>query len=762
VSSEPRPPTVDHEASTRRLAVHDAALLYDGRRFWVPPHGLVLGRVGADVAVDSDRASRRHAQVRPSGSDTTITDLASTNGTYVNGARIVGTQRLRSGDAILIGGETLHFVSGGATRVASRQLHVRGIEVLRLDVDRLTIGRDAGADVVLDDPNVSRLHAEVRRRGEALEVRDLGSTNGTFVDGRRVSGAVTLSVGSDIRVGPFRLVFEGESIVARDDRRQMRLDAHAIVKRIKKHEILQPTTLSIEPGRFVAIIGESGAGKTTLMKALAGVETASAGTVTINGDDLAMHRSSIGYVPQQEITHGRLTVREALTYGARLRLPADSTEADVGDACERVLDELSLSEHAGTRVDRLSGGQRRRAGVAMELLSRPSLVFLDEPTTGLDPGLEGRMMTVLRELADGARSVVLVTHATASLELCDEVIVMGRGGVLVYQGSPDAALRFFDAERFEQIYARLEAVPAGEWRARYEATQPPAPDAPPARAPSSEAGRPALRSFTDQVNVLAARYARIFVRDRRNALILIGQVPLIALAVAALFKANVFAADGIRTDVVQLLFLLVTVVIWLGAIDAAREVVKERSVLQREAAIGVRASAYLVSKLVVLWGLVLVQVAILVGLALWLRPLHDTPAAYAALTATLVMTGFVSVAMGLVVSSAAQSQDQATSFVPLVLIPQLFFAGAIIPQTRMGEPIRTLSNLVYATWSFPTSGSSIDLHERLFSQQGRGQRLYGDFFDVSLVAGMGVLAIFLTAFLAFAWALIRRAAASAQ
>jgi ABC-type multidrug transport system ATPase subunit len=751
------------DASTVSLAPIEAAILLQGRRIAVPAEGLTLGRDGADVAVDSERASRRHARIEPVGDDCVIADLGSTNGTYVNGDRIAGPCVLRSGDTIRIGATTLHFVCGAATRAARHDDPPRETHVLRMDRERLSIGRDEAGDVVLDDPNVSRVHAEVCRRGERLELRDLGSTNGTFVDGVRATGPVALGRRAQIRIGPFRLVVEGDTLVARDERGQMRLSARAVSKRVKDKQILQPTTLTIEPGRFVAIIGESGAGKTTLMKALAGIEPASAGTVTINGEDLAAHRLSIGYVPQQEITHDRLTVLEALTYGARLRLPGDSTASDVHAACARVLEELSLTEHAGTRVDRLSGGQRRRTGVAMELLSRPSLVFLDEPTTGLDPGLEVRMMAMLRDLASGgSRAVVLVTHATGSLELCDEVVVMGRGGVLVFQGAPSEALRFFAAQRFEQIYARLDEVPAVEWQRRFQATGGAAPGQEPSPPPAAgtAATRAALRPIAAQVNVLAARYARLFVRDRRNALILIAQVPLIALALGGLFKPDVFASTGSTADAAQLLFLLVTVTIWLGAIDAAREVVKERSVLQREAAVGVRPIAYLISKLIVLWGLMIVQIGALVAITLWLRPLHDQPAAYVALIGTLALTGFVSVAVGLVVSSAAGSNDQATSFVPLVLIPQLFFAGAIIPEPKMSEPIRALSGLVYAKWSFATSGASIDLDERLLTQPGRARRLFGDFFDMSLAGGLGILVVFLAASLMVAWALVRRLSAA--
>ena len=219
---------------------------------------------------------------------------------------------------------------------------------------------------------------------------------------------------------------------------------------------------------MVAVIGESGSGKSTLLKALAGVSSPTAGEVTVNDDPIETRLTDVGYVPQDDIVHKELSVREALTYAARLRLPADTSDEELAVTVSRVLEEVALTPHADTRIGSLSGGQRKRTGVACELLGRPSLLFLDEPTTGLDPGLESRMMALLRELANESRAVVVVTHATKNLGLCDRVAVMGRGGHLTYYGTPGGALDFFQAEDHDGVYDALERRPAEEWSQLFE------------------------------------------------------------------------------------------------------------------------------------------------------------------------------------------------------------------------------------------------------------------------------------------------------
>jgi ABC-type multidrug transport system ATPase subunit len=509
----------------------------------------------------------------------------------------------------------------------------------------------------------------------------------------------------------------------------------------------------------VVVIGESGSGKSTLVKALAGVSTPASGEITVNDDPVATRLTDVGYVPQDEIVHRELSVREALRYAARLRLPADTSDEEIEATVDRVLEEVALTPHAETRIGSLSGGQRKRAGVASELIGRPSLLFLDEPTTGLDPGLESRMMALLRELANQSRAVIVVTHATKNLGLCDKVAVMGRGGNLAYYGSPAGMLEFFGVSDYDGVYHALEERPATDWREQFELQREDLPG-PPRRAPGVARRRAwSPRRWLGQVQTLSSRYFKVLVRDRRNLALLIGQVPVLAVANGVLFKAGLFDRPGGRPgDAAQLLFLIVIVVTWLGAVDASREIVKERSVVEREAAAGVRLSAYFASKGLVLFGLVTLQAILFSLVVLAFRPLDAAASDYLRLIALLVATGFVAVSMGLAISALVSTEDQATSLTPLAVIPQLLFAGAIVPMHQMGPVVKVIPNVVFSQWSFAGVGTATDMNGRIAESSGFSQvNPYGEhFFDVPFGTMLVVLAIFLVAFVACTMLLLGR------
>jgi ABC-type multidrug transport system ATPase subunit/ABC-type multidrug transport system permease subunit len=754
----------EHPPPTARPGVRvdapAATVLHHGRRITLGPEGLQLGRVpGNDIQIDSKVVSRQHARIVPVTGGYWIVDLGSRNGTLLNGERFYGESRwLSNGDTIVVGGEPLRFLTGQETSFEASAPAAAATHAIRFAGDRLTIGRDEGNDVVLDDPNVSRFHAEVLRRDGQMEVRDLTSRNGTRVNGQPARRAA-LQTGSEIGIGPYRLIFDGTDFVARAEHGALRLDAEGIAVQVKEKKILQPTMISIEPGELVAIIGESGSGKSTLMKALAGVNAPTEGVITVNGEPLAARLTDVGYLPQDEVVHPGLTVYEALDYAARLRLPQDTSQEEIETTVDRVLEELELESHGNTRIGSLSGGQRKRVGLAAELLSQPSLLFLDEPTTGLDPGLEGRMMGLLHDLAERSRAVVVVTHATKSLDVCGKIVVMGRGGRLCFHGSPAEALDFFGAETYDDIYAQLDRRPPEEWQSKLAQTggAPAVPEQEQVSEPDAATGR-RRGSFWTHTYVLTHRYVRLFTRDRRNMLILLLQVPLLALAIVGLFKLQVFKAGTDAGEAVKLLFLVVTTVIWLGSIDAAREIIKEKSVFVREAAVGVRTGAYVLSKAVVLFTLAAVQTVLLAVIILGFQPLHESRGTYGIVLGLLILTSWAAVGMGLLMSAAVKTQDQATSFIPLVLVPQLFFGGSIVPVATMSAPLAALSNAVIARWSYAGFGSAIDLNARIAASPAYAKvsRFGDDYFAIAGGRVAAALVVFIVVFFAGVRLLLRR------
>src|SRR5438105_35498 len=589
-----------------------AWLELDGQRLPLPAEGTVrLGRDPAsDVHVPDGRVSWHHAAVIAEDRGFYVRDLGSTNGTRVDGAPVGdAARRLASGAEISLGGLRLWFTQEGAPATGS-PAHSHAHSDFTLD-RRLTVGRAPDNDIVLDEPNVSRHHAELVD-GTPPVVRDLGSRNGTRVGDRLVRRS-ELAPGAAIGIGPFRLVYDGRGIAVIDDRAHISLRAVDVSVQIAGRTILHPTSLSVSPGELMALIGQSGSGKTTLLKALAGVRAQTGGDVYLGDDPVVLRQTDVAYVPQSETIHEFLTVGEALHYAAQLRLPSDTRPAELESAVQHALSELRLTEHGRTMIKSLSGGQRKRAAAAAELISKPTMLLLDEPTSGLDPGLERRFMTMLRGLADEGRGIVVVTHATRSLELCDTVVVMGGGGRLRFAGRPDDALQRFGVQGFDELYAvldteQVESAPTRRMR-------------PPRTPVRATTGILQGRSFVGQARVLAARYLRTTLRDRRTLAILLGQVPIIAFCVAALFPSALFARPDMQPNKsAQMLFLMITAAIWLGLISACREVVKERSVIVRELTVGVRLDAYLAAKLVVLFLLTLTEVALLAAVAVLIQP----------------------------------------------------------------------------------------------------------------------------------------------
>ncbi len=614
------------------------------REFPLKKDSMTLGREpDNDIVIEAEAVSRHHAVMKRRGPAYLITDLGSTNGLDVAG-QLVKEKLLAPGDYVCIGHSvTLEYRgaedlaadmaaaalaapgprASGHGAVSAPQAAAAAVYEIR-EGDSLVLGRGDQTSIHMAHPQVSAQHAEVQRQAGQYVIRDMGSSAGTYVNGQLVSRQA-LRENDVIRIGPNQLVFEAGRLRLTSQEGSLRLDAFHLSKVVgkgrKRQRILRDVSLSVKPQEFVAVVGGSGAGKSTLVNALCGFKPATEGAVLLNGVDLYSnfdaYRNEMGYVPQDDIIHLDLPVSKALDYAARLRMPADTSRYEREQRVNEVIDELDLRACAARTVRQLSGGQRKRVSIGVELLTKPSLFFLDEATSGLDPGTESAMMKLLRKLADQGRTIILITHATKNVMACDKVVFLVRGGLLAYFGPPEDALKYFGVEEFDEIYQRLESgTSPEEWAQRFLASPQlqeyvvrPLSEVAGARsgpyAGGFEAGYgvgaqapggtapPGARlrrtSSWNQFLILSARYLDIIRRDKKTLLLLLAISPVLGLLDGVTSKRNLFdPVRGSATKAVQMLFMASIIGILVGTITSVREIVKEDAIYRRERMVSVR------------------------------------------------------------------------------------------------------------------------------------------------------------------------------
>lgn len=594
----------------------------------------------------------------------------------------------------------------------------------------LSLGRAPENDLVFDSPTVSRRHAIVRIDGGRCMLTDLNSSSGTFVNGRPVRGTVEIADGDEIVLGDQRFTFDrGGSAVQVAATGGIRVDVIAARKELKDgRTLLQDISLTILPGEFVAIVGGSGAGKTTLMDVMSGVRPATSGQVLYNGrdyyQDVDQYRHTLGYVPQDDILHTELPLRLTLHYAGRLRLPRDTPPEAIEEAVDRALAQLGLEAREDVRVGLLSGGQRKRASIGIELLTEPRIFFLDEPTSGLDPSTEGQMMRLLRQLADDGRTVILTTHATQNVTLCDRIVVLARDGHLAYTGPPEGALPFFEVQGFDEIYTRLEEGEPEEWtqyfRASPEYAHFEAERAMPAEAATGmdaqTLGRPPSRGLRHQLHqflVLSRRHFDLYARHPVNFMPLVMQPVVFTLLLLALFHGGLFEPGTDNPSAAfQLIYMFAFMVFLYGLLFGAQEIVKERAIFFRERLVGVGVVPYLMSKTSFLAPL-LVLCGCLMTFLLWItnRLPDEGFDFYGPLILTLVISSWAGLAVSLFISAAVNNSQQATDMLTPAIAPQVLFAGALLAVPAMNTVGQGVAAITGVRWSLEALVQATDLKE---------------------------------------------------
>jgi ABC-type multidrug transport system ATPase subunit len=716
----------DSRTAGRVVPIPELEIVTAGGRMTASPNTqITVGRhSGSALRIEDPLVSREHLRIHVVDGEWVVEDAGSSNGTFVDGRRL---------DRLPVAAETTVRLGD-----VERGPWVRLVPVVERAVDlsleggTVRIGRSQDSDLVLDDPLVSRHHAELRRLPDGLwQLADLGSFNGTFVNGRRVDAAVLRELDL-IGIGGSQFCFVKAQLERVAESEEVALAAVGIAVRSGAGTVLvDDVSFTLEQGSLLAVVGPSGAGKSTLLGALTGLRPAPQGSVYFAGRDLYAEyddlRQRIGFVPQDDVVHAELTVAQSLEYAAELRFAPDVSPDERRARVEEAMAELGLTARRDLPVSKLSGGQRKRVSVALELLTKPTLLFLDEPASGLDPGLERSLMELLRRLADGGRTVIVVTHSTESLNLCDRVLFLAPGGRTAFFGPPQLALAYFDRGDYQEVFRDLSEGEPETWKARFEGhelggryvREPVSGYTAGTREPASLAPLGEQRWWR-QFRMLTKRYTRVLIGDRANLAVLVGAAPLLGVLNVWRLPTDeleILPRTEIRIVSQASLVLLVIVIgmTLLGLSNGIREIVRELPVFRRERAVGLSVSAYVLSKAVVLAVITLYQAAVYVSISLSLQggprdavllgwPLGE-------LIAVAAATGITAVSLALVASAIVNSTNAAVALLPILLIGQLLLmSGGVLPESDR-PVLRELSYTASAQWGFAAAASTTELNQ---------------------------------------------------
>lgn len=714
-----------------------------------------------DIVLTSRLVSREHGRFVLKNNQWVIEDKGayretkSKNGLVYNNTYIL-SRALCDGDFMRID-DVSETISEGVLFVFSTPESVHQWENVQLgEKKEISIGRDSNCDILLPHISVSKCHAKIVREKGNYYILDCGSANGVIVNNKRIYGKQQLHEKDVIAITNSKLIFTSAMISYCCYKGGISVDASKVCitrgKGRKSFVTCDNVSLHIKPGELVAIIGGSGAGKSTILNCLCGYLKPSKGDVHINGINLYQNFDSlkklIGYVPQSDIVYDNLTLYDMLSYTAKLRLPKDTSTQEREAAIDRAIRLVELTEKKNSFIKSLSGGQRKRASIAVELLSDPNLLFLDEPASGLDPGTERNLMCSLREMADGGKTVILVTHSTLQLRLCDKIVFMGKGGNLCFFGSYDEALKFFGVSDVVDVYNMI-TEDTSRWRTKYDASITPAGEV---RSTSGDLSTSKSKKGF-QLPVLCSRYTKLVINDKQRLLLLLFQAPILALLISLVADGQQFEQYEMTKS---LLFALSCSAFWVGMLNAIQEVCKERSITKREYMTGLSLTAYISSKILVLGILCLIQSVLIVSVFAATVGLPEEGLltnAYLELLITTFLTAVASAAMGLFVSSLFTNADRAMTVAPILLMPQILFSGLIF---KLDGATEMISWFAVCRWSMEGYGTTANLNQLELKLQQQGVAIpheaesFFDFTTTHVLAAWGILLIFMVVFLIMA------------
>ena len=641
-----------------------------------------------NITLNNPRISKHHLQIiYNKEGELYIQDLGSTNGTFLNGIKLEDSQLLKHKDKLQLAGvNDILIVIEKPTSGAITDTQNAIIDKLK-HKNRIFIGRSTDCDVVLNYRTVSKWHATITKKStNTYTIEDGGSTNGTFVNGRKIKKLTEITATDKIFIGRHQLSLEGKT---KDLNEELAITAVGIeitypngVKALKKMD------LSIPSKSIIAIMGPSGCGKSTLLKALNGDTPSSKGRVFLFNLELSNNwqylKTKIGYVPQDDIVHQQLTVQECLFFTAKLRLENPSDD-EIDEKINQVLTDLNMLDKKDNLISNLSGGQRKRISIAVELMTDPLIIFLDEPTSPLDPQTVDDFLGIMKKLSEKGTTVLMVTHKPEDLEYMDEVIFMADGGHIVYYGDSKRYKEYFNVKTAVSVFSQISGESSKIWIEKYLNPRPLS-----NTSSSSAIKPPSDTSIIKQFFWLTKRYFTIKTNDKVNSSLMIVQAPIIAILICLIFNQISSAV----------LFMIAISAIWLGTQNAAREIVSENAIYKRERMYNLQIFPYILSKISVLTVFSIIQSFLFICI-LTVRYNTDADAMVVIdrpinLFSWMVFLSISSTFLGLLLSSMVKTTERAMTILPLILLPQIMLAGLIAKVSNVF--VEFISYLTISRW----------------------------------------------------------------
>jgi ABC-type multidrug transport system ATPase subunit len=691
-----------------------------------------------EIRLDYPMISWNHARIARSGGQWIIEDTKSLNGTALNQIdNKIQRAVLQPSDEIYLGSYKI-----SASRILREKTVVQGegaFDRVHFQGQRMVLGRDPSCNYPLNYPMISWHHAALERATDGIYVEDLGSRNGTYVNGVRVTGRTLVRPGQEIGLGSFRFqLLEDGELAKRQYIGNVTIEVASVaVNAPNGDRLLDSVSLTVFPSELVALMGPAGAGKTTFLKAINGYTPPAAGRVLFNGADLYQFydrfRLQMSYVPQDDIVHSQLTVREALYFSAKLR--TDLHDSEIEQRIDKVLTSLGIQDKKNTMIGSpekkvLSGGQRKRVNIAMELIADAPVIFLDEPTSGLSSYDAENVVQVLKKLSKEGTTIITTIHQP-SLDIFkqfDSLIMISRDrggrGALAYFGPayPDS-IEFFDPASAqavravpgkelnpEMLLSGLAKKPTSDWVSNFQQSRyqklfvsdrsgkvPSTPD-------QGKDASPVRKIGLGQWWTLVRRNVLLKIRDRAQAFILLVQAPLFGFLVGAV-SGKLTASDfetwkSATRHAVGLEFLMVVAAVWFGCNNVARDIVGEWTVFQRERMVSLKLPSYVFSKLTISAVLSLFQCAVMLGIVTLMSQLKGP---FWPTLGILYLSALVGSALGLCVSARASTTEAAIAMLPLILLPVIALGGGLNP---IYEPdgkltvMQQVARVVPSRWAF--------------------------------------------------------------